>query len=197
MRSCKKQKTKKLTSPTIWITQTETITHCQEKDLSMPSGGALGDSEALTLLVGDCSILFGNQLRIPQLYQAPGTQSTTLSYVKGWRSEHPFPAGKSGCHSFTAPHPGTVLPVPRHPDEGSCQPLANSPRPEGCRQLVRNVNKLETRNAGRERKSGCGSLIVCARVHIYPESCFMHSPVVTGAHHMGPVIRVDWSWPVS
>ena len=111
----------------------------------MPSGGALGDSEALTLLVGDCSILFGNQLRIPQLYQAPGTQSTTLSYVKGWRSEHPFPAGKSGCHSFTAPHPGTVLPVPRHPDEGSCQPLANSPRPEGCRQLVRNVNKLETR----------------------------------------------------
>ena len=122
------------------------------------------------LWVGDCSILFGNQLLIPQLYQAPGTQSTTLSYVKGWRSEHPFPAGKSGCHSFTAPHLGTVLPVPQHPDEGSCQPLANSSRPEGCRQLVRNVNKLEIRNAGRERKSGCGSLIVCARVHIHPES---------------------------
>lgn len=143
------------------------------------------------LWVSDCSIIFGNQLRIPQLYQA-GTQSTTWSYVKGWRCEHPFPAVESGCQ-FHRPSPSTGLPVPQHRDEGPCQPLANSPRPEGCRQLVRNVNKLETRNAGRERRSGCGSLIVCVRVHTHPESCSMHIPAVTGAHHAGPVIHVDWS----
>ena len=45
----------------------------------------------------------------------------------------------------------------------------------GCRQLVRNRNKLESRNTGRERKSGCGSLVVCVRAYTRGKLLHTHS----------------------
>ena len=102
-----KNKQKKLTSPAIWITQTETITHRQEKDLSMPSGGALGDSEALTLLVGRW--LF-HPLWKPASHSPviPGAGHTVYNPVlcEGLEIWAPLPSWQVRLPQFHCPSPG-------------------------------------------------------------------------------------------